>query len=128
LSTTNPTWPDPASNPGCRRGTPATNRLSYGTAPRNMLSHVQICQYEKFKLCISFAMPSASFFMQGPVIADNTIHHVISAAVFWVIWSFSNWTNSGQCQMNQGSDPDIWHATVWWNHNQRGNANSRHSW
>jgi hypothetical protein len=31
LSTTNPTWPDPVSNPG-RRGKPATNRLSYGTA------------------------------------------------------------------------------------------------
>jgi hypothetical protein len=32
LSTTNPTWPDPDSNPGCRGGKPATNRLSYGTA------------------------------------------------------------------------------------------------
>jgi hypothetical protein len=32
LSTTNPTWSDPASNPGRRGGKPATNRLSYGTA------------------------------------------------------------------------------------------------
>jgi hypothetical protein len=32
LSTTNPTWPDPASNPGRRGGKPATNRLSYGVA------------------------------------------------------------------------------------------------
>jgi hypothetical protein len=30
LSTTNPTWPDPSSNPGRRGGRPATNRLSYG--------------------------------------------------------------------------------------------------
>jgi hypothetical protein len=30
--TTNPTWPDPASKPGRRRGNPATNRLSYGSA------------------------------------------------------------------------------------------------
>jgi hypothetical protein len=30
LSTTNPTWPDPSSNPGRRGGKPATNRLSYG--------------------------------------------------------------------------------------------------
>jgi hypothetical protein len=29
LSTTNPTWPDLASNPGLRGGKPATNRLSY---------------------------------------------------------------------------------------------------
>jgi hypothetical protein len=32
LSTTNPTWPDPCSNPGCRCGKSATNRLSYGAA------------------------------------------------------------------------------------------------
>jgi hypothetical protein len=32
LSTTNPTWPEPGSNPGRRRGKPATNRLSYGSA------------------------------------------------------------------------------------------------
>jgi hypothetical protein len=30
--TTNPTWPDPGSNPGRRCGKPATNRLNYGTA------------------------------------------------------------------------------------------------
>jgi hypothetical protein len=32
LSITNPTWPDPASNPGRRIGKPATNRLSYGAS------------------------------------------------------------------------------------------------
>jgi hypothetical protein len=32
LSTTNPTWPDPSSNPGRRVGKPVTNRLSYGAA------------------------------------------------------------------------------------------------
>jgi hypothetical protein len=32
LSTTNPTWTDPRSNPGLRDGRPATNRLSHGTA------------------------------------------------------------------------------------------------
>jgi hypothetical protein len=32
LSTINPTWPDPDSNPGRRCGKPATNRLSYGAA------------------------------------------------------------------------------------------------
>jgi hypothetical protein len=31
LSTTNPTWTDPGSNPGLRSGRPATNRLSHGT-------------------------------------------------------------------------------------------------
>jgi hypothetical protein len=32
LSTTNPTWTDPGSNPGLRCGRPAANRLSHGTA------------------------------------------------------------------------------------------------
>jgi hypothetical protein len=32
LSTTNPTWTDPGSNPGLRGGRLATNRLSHGTA------------------------------------------------------------------------------------------------
>jgi hypothetical protein len=32
LSTTNPTWTDPGSNPGLRGERSATNRLSYGTA------------------------------------------------------------------------------------------------
>jgi hypothetical protein len=38
-STTNPTWPDPDSNPGRRGGKPATNRLSYGAArPTSLLA------------------------------------------------------------------------------------------
>jgi hypothetical protein len=32
LSTTNPTWTDPGSNPGLRGGRPQTNHLSHGTA------------------------------------------------------------------------------------------------
>jgi hypothetical protein len=34
LSNTNPTWPDPCSNPARRGGKPATNRLSYGAATK----------------------------------------------------------------------------------------------
>jgi hypothetical protein len=33
LSSMKSTWPDLRSNPGRRDGKPATNRLSYGTAP-----------------------------------------------------------------------------------------------
>jgi hypothetical protein len=32
LSTKNPTWTDPGSNPGLSGERPATNRLSHGTA------------------------------------------------------------------------------------------------
>jgi hypothetical protein len=38
LSTTNPTWTDPGSNPGLRGEKPATNRLSHGTALMTGLS------------------------------------------------------------------------------------------
>jgi hypothetical protein len=34
LSTTNPTWNDPGSNPGFRGERPGTNRLNHGTAFR----------------------------------------------------------------------------------------------
>jgi hypothetical protein len=36
LSTTNPTWLDPGSNPGRRGGNPATNSSSYGASSRIM--------------------------------------------------------------------------------------------
>jgi hypothetical protein len=38
LSTTNPTWTNPGSNPGLRGERPATNRLSHDTAWENLKS------------------------------------------------------------------------------------------
>jgi hypothetical protein len=38
LSTTNPTWIDPGTNPGLRGERPATNRLSHGTALQNTVN------------------------------------------------------------------------------------------
>jgi hypothetical protein len=40
LSTTNPTWTDPGSNPGLRGGKSVTNRLSHGTTAH--LIHRQV--------------------------------------------------------------------------------------
>jgi hypothetical protein len=37
LSTTNPTWPDLGSNPGCHGGKQATNSLSYGMVYGNFI-------------------------------------------------------------------------------------------
>jgi hypothetical protein len=37
LSTTNPTWTKPGSNPGLRGARPAANRLSHGTAKSQIL-------------------------------------------------------------------------------------------
>jgi hypothetical protein len=42
LSTTNPIWPDPGSNPGRRAGKPATNRLSYGATRSGRYGEVKI--------------------------------------------------------------------------------------
>jgi hypothetical protein len=41
LFTTNPTWPDPSSNPGRRGGKLATHSLSYGTANKVTISEEQ---------------------------------------------------------------------------------------
>jgi hypothetical protein len=43
LSTTNPIWKDPGSNPGRRGGKPATNRLSYGATLLSLLQDFLIC-------------------------------------------------------------------------------------
>jgi hypothetical protein len=47
LSTINPTWIDPGSNPCLRGDRPATNRLSHGTA--SLLSYGSL----KYQACMS---------------------------------------------------------------------------
>jgi hypothetical protein len=47
LSTTNPTWPDVGSDPGRRGGKPATNRLIYGRALKEIVTEKLICTYNK---------------------------------------------------------------------------------
>jgi hypothetical protein len=60
LSTTNPTWTEPGSNPGLRGGRPATNRLSLGTAyvsvsiwhtQSSVLEPLAIVRAPAFKIC-----------------------------------------------------------------------------
>jgi hypothetical protein len=46
LSTTNPTRPDPGSNPGRRGGKSATNRLSCGAASKQNYSYI----FDEFRL------------------------------------------------------------------------------
>jgi hypothetical protein len=46
LSTTNPTWNDPGSNPGLCGERPATNRLSHGTALQIHVTVVTHCVRE----------------------------------------------------------------------------------
>jgi hypothetical protein len=65
LSTTNPTWPAPGSNPGRRGGKPATNRLSYGAACLFLLVYNAVAgrsptvlspiRLKLFYLCILFS-------------------------------------------------------------------------
>jgi hypothetical protein len=53
LSTTNPTWPDPAPNPGRLGGKPETNRLTYGAAEYRVLGHVSVIS--DTRLCTVFS-------------------------------------------------------------------------
>jgi hypothetical protein len=46
LSTTNPTWTDPGSNPDLRGGMPAANSLNHGTALyKNYTKNNIVCKY-----------------------------------------------------------------------------------
>jgi hypothetical protein len=47
LSTTNPTWTDPGSNPGFRGEGPTTKRLSHGTAKNELRVDEEINWWEK---------------------------------------------------------------------------------
>ena len=59
LSTTNPTSPDPGSNPGLRGEKPATNRLSHGRAlPSRCNTWSGICHWSKaVTLYYSYTVP-----------------------------------------------------------------------
>jgi hypothetical protein len=70
LSTTNPTWPDPGSNPGRRGGKPATNRLCYGAAQYP----AKICTYKDS----SGACVKASKLWQATVDLHKSPQHPLS--------------------------------------------------
>jgi hypothetical protein len=52
LSTINPTWTKPVSNPGLRGGRPAANRLSHGTAYVDELQEEFCTIKPKLALCV----------------------------------------------------------------------------
>jgi hypothetical protein len=54
LSTTNPTWTDPGSNPGLRGERPETSRLSHGTAAIRLVSITGLSE-DVFTLTFSFS-------------------------------------------------------------------------
>jgi hypothetical protein len=80
LSTTNPTWPDPGSNPGRRGGKPATNRLSNGAVQNNGL----------IDRMIGFISNSATTFLNYSQYSDNadlntiqfTVAHALGFSIF----------------------------------------------
>jgi hypothetical protein len=57
LSITNPTWPDPGSNPGRRGGKPASNRLSYGAANSRI---TRICSYSDTRAIAQAVSPDST--------------------------------------------------------------------
>jgi hypothetical protein len=67
LSTTNPTWPDPGSNPGCRGEKPATNRLSYGNWDiDSLIVHRPATVAERSMACTTFARSEAGIVSSNP--------------------------------------------------------------
>jgi hypothetical protein len=82
LSTTNPTCPDPGSKPGRRGGKPATNRLSYGAAYRNVtirMSGICLLYVKHFMTTLDGAVRVWSHVSTAPALSSLT--HVFSNGV-----------------------------------------------
>jgi hypothetical protein len=71
LSSTNPTWPDLATNPGRRGGKPATNRLSYGTA---LFLHLNRTRVWLMHQVASAVCAGVSFHEPHTVLRDSCLH------------------------------------------------------
>jgi hypothetical protein len=80
LSTTNPTWPYPGSNPGRRGGKPATNRLSYGAA----------CIMKLDKYIMTYEILSMAFLISNTNITASQIVAVITVMLLKCLNS-SSW-------------------------------------
>jgi hypothetical protein len=59
LSTTNPTWTEPVSDPGLRGGRPAANRLSHGTAQGRELLICHIAKTDSAFYSATYYVPEA---------------------------------------------------------------------
>jgi hypothetical protein len=74
LSTTNPTWPDPCSNPGRHGGKPATNRLNYG---HNQQRCIILKQVEGLRR--EGAEPRA---LWGPLLSSGSPQLIVNVIIF----------------------------------------------
>jgi hypothetical protein len=69
LSTTNPTWTEPGSNPGLRGGRPAANRLSDGTPltldlTLSQMNLVHSTTLYRMQILFNIILPRLSMFLQ----------------------------------------------------------------
>jgi hypothetical protein len=82
LSTTNPTWIGPGSNPGLRGERPATNLLNHGTAStaltthlllRYKINHTAITGQARIRLTVTLAIRSDIYFwsQQWKYLSEN---------------------------------------------------------
>jgi hypothetical protein len=70
LSITNPTWTEPGANPGLRGKTPATNRLSHGTANMYLVFCVSVSRPASLlasNTAVCFMTRYLSFMLHGRV-------------------------------------------------------------
>jgi hypothetical protein len=57
MSTTDPIWTDPGSNPSLRRQRPATNGLSHGTASAPLVCRLSTRVYVRFGVTVELQQP-----------------------------------------------------------------------
>jgi hypothetical protein len=87
LSTTNPKWTDPGSNPGIRGERPATNRLRHGTAFRCNLTFYTTLKISRIRITgTRDAYLLTSFACLLPRIIIPCFHTGLFEQNFWVIF------------------------------------------
>jgi hypothetical protein len=97
LSITNPTWPDPSSNPGRRGGKPATSRLIYGTGRVSLVAchaHVLCAAYPELPLllyvvwtCSKLVRPACSaYLVANPNSSVDIYGSCCAPLMFLVLW------------------------------------------
>jgi hypothetical protein len=98
LSTTNPTWTDPGSNPGRRGGNPATNRLSYGAAPYQSKIHLSPTWTISKRFC------SVQF----------SIHSFTSILATWLLHCSLSWQWNAACRRHGVPASLSYFSFLWW--------------
>jgi hypothetical protein len=119
LSTTNPTWLDPILNPGRRDGKPATNRLSYGAAFRDLLNACQFGFRARHSTTLQLMRPTTTWPFISTIIYLRTQcswtskkslipHGTLACCISYLNWNFRHISSSLLVLFFHNANSVIW--------------------